>query len=136
MSAIVSYEPCHLVRHVVSRAGESEGLTFGDGHAWALNSGTPRLAELNPATGRVVRVFTTAPPSADGGAYAHAGPGGIWVIRGRQITRLSPQTGAIRARDTGDPLAPAFYAPAVLATTGLWYLGQTRAGIVLDHVPG
>jgi streptogramin lyase len=134
MNAIVSVDPRTLAMHWTATAQLSEGLVFGDGYAWALNSGRPRLAKINPHTGQVVRMLATPLPSLAGDDYVLAGPGALWVFRGAQLTKLNPQTGRVIASARVSPIAPAVYSPAVTIGTGLWYLAQTSGGTALDHV--
>lgn len=54
-----------------------------------------------------------------------AGDGALWVFRGSRLTELNPGTGRVLASAPTLPVAPAFYSPAALTSTGLWYLAQT-----------
>ena len=63
-----------------------------------------------------------------------AGPDLLWVFRGSRLSQLNPATGHILTSARIDPIASAFYAPAVVTGGGLWYLAQTGHGIVLDEI--
>lgn len=134
MNVIVSLQPRTLAMHTAATRQLTEGLAFGDGHAWALNLGRPRLAEIDPGTGQAVRTLVVPPPSETGDDYVVAGDDALWVFRGSHLTELDPGTGRVIASARNLPIAPAFYSPAVLTSTGLWYLAQTRTGTALNHV--
>jgi hypothetical protein len=134
MYVIVGLDRRTLALHVTATANLSAGLVFGGGHAWALDPGRPRLAVLDPLTGQVIRTLTTPPPSTTGDDYAVAGPDLMWVFRGSRLSQLDPATGHIMTSARIDPVAPAFYSPALIAGRSLWYLAQTRHGTVLDRI--
>lgn len=133
MDLIVSMDPRTLAMRTVPTGTLSEGLVFGGGHAWMLDAGRPRLYEVNPGTGRVVRTLATPPPSRTGRDYVAAGDGALWVFRGTQVTELNPGTGQAVARTGTMPVAPAVDAP-VITSAGIWYLAQTSTGTAVDHV--
>lgn len=133
MNVIVSLDPRTLAMHTIATRQLSEGLVFGDGHAWALDLGRPRLAQIDPRTGQVIRTLATPPPSKTGDDYAVAGHDLLWVFRGSLLAELDPRTGRVIASARTLPLAPAFSSPAVITSTGLWYLAHTRTGTALDH---
>jgi streptogramin lyase len=134
MPVIVRLDPRTLALHVTPVADLSEGLVFGGGHAWALDMGRPQLAVVDPLTGQVARTVTTPAPSTTGDDYVAAGPDLLWVFRGPRLSQLNPATRQIMTSARVDPVAPAFYSPAVVAGRGLWYLAQTGHGIVLDKI--
>lgn len=134
MNVIVSLDPSTLAMHTAATRQLSEGLVFGDGQAWALNLGRPRLAEIDPVTGQVVRTLAAAPPSATGDDYVVAGHNVLWVFRGSHLSELDPATGKVITSTTAYSVAPAFYSPAVVSGTGLWYLAQTSSGTALDRI--
>ena len=137
LNVIVSLDPRTLAMHTAATPQLSEGLVFGDGHAWALNLGRPRLAEIDPATGRVVRRLVTPAPSATGDDYVVAGHNVLWVFRGSHLTELNPGTGQVIKSARVNPITLAFYSPnslAVIVSTGLWYLAQTSSGTALNHI--
>lgn len=136
MNVIVSLDPRTLAMHTAATQYLSEGWVFGDGHAWELDSGRPVLAEIDPRTGRVVRTLTAPPPDATGNDYVAAGHNRLWVFRGSQLTELNLITGRATISARVDPIAPSFpyYSPAVIVSSGLWYLAQTSNGIALDHL--
>jgi outer membrane protein assembly factor BamB len=134
MPVIVRLDPRTLALHETATADLSEGLVFGAGHAWALDTGRPQLAVVDPLTGKVIRTVTTPPPSTTGEDYVVAGTDLLWVFRGSRLSQLNPATGHIMTSARIDPIAPAFYAPAVVTGGGLWYLAQTGHGIVLDEI--
>jgi hypothetical protein len=137
MPVIVRLDPRTLALHETAAGDVSDGLVFGGGHAWALDTGRPQLAVVDPLTGQVIRTVTTPPPSTAGDDYVVAGLGLLWVFRGSRLSQLNPATGHIMTSARTDPIAPAFYSPAVVAGRALWYLAQTGHGIVLDRiVPG
>jgi hypothetical protein len=134
MTAIARLDPRTLALHETGTADLSEGLVFGGGHAWALDTGRPQLAVVDPLTGQVIRTVTTPPPSTTGNDYVAAGPDLLWVFRGSRLSQLNPATGHIMTSARIDPIAPAFYSPAVVAGRGLWYLAQTDHAIMLDRI--
>ena len=134
MPVIARLDPRTLALHETATADRSEGLVFGGGHAWALDTGWPQLAVVDPLTGRAIRTVTTPAPSTTGDDYVAAGPDLLWVFRGSRLAQLNPATGHILASARIDPIVPAFYSPAVVAGRGLWYLAQTGHGIVLDTI--
>jgi hypothetical protein len=89
---------------------------------------------VDPLTGQVIRTVTTPPPSTTGEDYVVAGPDLLWVFRGSRLFQMNPATGRILTSARIDPIAPAFYSPAVVAARDLWYLAQTGHGIVLDKI--
>jgi hypothetical protein len=134
MPVIARLDPRTLALHETATADRSEGLVFGGGHAWALDTGRPQLAVVDPLTGRAIRTVTTPAPSTTGDDYVAAGPDLLWVFRGSRLAQLNPATGHILASVRIDPIVPAFYSPAVVAGRGLWYLAQTGHGIMLDKI--
>lgn len=134
MPVIARIDPRTLVLRMSATAGLSQGLVFGGGRAWALNEGRPSLAVIDPRTGKMIRSMAVPPPSATGDDYVAAGPGLLWVFRGSRLCQLSPATGRIIASARVDPIAPAFYSPAVIVGRYLWYLAQTSHGTALDRV--
>jgi outer membrane protein assembly factor BamB len=120
--------------HEAATKSLSEGLVFGGGAAWALNNGGPRLMEINPLSGRVVRTLAVPPPSATGDDAVVAAPGLLWVFRGSHLAQVNPATGKTIARARVDPIAPAFYSPAVIVGGNLWYLAKTSRGTALDRI--
>lgn len=133
MNVIVSLDPRTLAMRRTAISTLSEGLVFGDGHAWGLNSALPALTEIDPRSGQVVRTLTT-PPSTSGNDYVVAGQNRLWVFRGSQLSELNPVTGRLTATARVYPVAPAFFSPAVIVTNGLWYLAQTSNGIALERI--
>ena len=137
LNVIVSLDPRTLAMHTAATSQLSEGFVFGDGHAWQLNLGRPRLAEIDPQTGRIVRRLATPPPSANGDDYVVAAHNALWVFRGSHLTELNPGTGQVITSTHVDPITLAFYSPnslAVVVNTGVWYLAQTSTGTALDHI--
>ena len=134
MPVMAGLDPRTLGLHETATADLSEGLVFGGGHAWALDTGRPQLAVVDPLTGRVIRTVTTPPPSTTGDDYVVADVDLLWVFRGSRLSQLNPATGRIMTSARIDPIAAAFYSPAVVAGQGLWYLAQTGRGIVLDRI--
>jgi hypothetical protein len=134
MNAIVSLDPSTLTMHRTAISTLSAGLVFGDGHAWALNMARPALTEIDPRTGQVVRTLTTPPPSPTGDDYVVTGQNLLWVFRGSHLSELNLVTGHPTASARIYPVAPAFYSPAVIGTSGVWYLAQTSKGIALDRI--
>lgn len=134
MNLIAGLDPRTLAMRDTATVALSEGLVFGGGRAWALNEARPSLAAIDPLTGKATRTMAVPPPSATGDDYVVAGPGLLWVFRGSRLSQLNPATGAIIARARVDPIAPAFYSPALIAGRNLWYLGQTSHGTVLDQI--
>jgi outer membrane protein assembly factor BamB len=134
MHVIVRLDPRTLALQTAATAYLSEGLVFGGGRAWALSAGRPRLAVVDPRTGKVIRSLATPPPSATGDDYLAAGPGLLWVFRGPRLCQLNPATGRIIASARVDLIAPAFYSPAVIAGQNLWFLAQTSHGTALDRI--
>jgi hypothetical protein len=90
---IVRLDPRALARHETATAGLSDGLVFGAGHAWALDTGRPQLAVIDPLTGRVARTVTAPAPSTTGDDYVVAGPDLLWIFRGSRLSQLNPATG-------------------------------------------
>jgi hypothetical protein len=131
---IVSLDPRTLAMHAAATSQLSEGLVFGSGHGWELDSARPRLTEIDPQTGQLVRTLAT--PGPTGNDYLTVGPEVLWVFRGSHLTELDPRTGQVIASASSYPVAAAFYPPAVITSTGLWYLAQTRTGIALDRILG
>ena len=134
MPVIVRLDPRTLALHETATADLSEGLVFGGGDAWALDTGRPQLAVVDPLTGKVIRTVTTPPPSTTGDDYVVADVDLLWVFRGSRLSQLNPATGRIMTSARIDPIAPAFYSPAVVVGRGLWYLAQTGRGIMLDRI--
>jgi hypothetical protein len=134
MHSIARLDPRTLALHTAATARLSETLVFGGGLAWALNEGRPSLAVADPWTGKVVRTLVTPPPSATGDDYVAAGPGLLWVFRGSRLCQLNPETGGIIATARVDPIAPAFYSPAVIAGRSLWFLAQASHGTTLESI--
>jgi hypothetical protein len=132
--SIASLDPRTLAVHTATTPGRSQDLFFGAGHAWSLDHTRPSLAVINPRTGKLLRTLAVPPPSATGDDAVTAGPGLLWVFRGSLLTRLNPATGDAITRTRLDPLAPAFYSPAVIAGRSLWYLAQTSHGTALDRI--
>jgi len=134
MKVIVSLDPRTLAMHATATSSMSEGLVFAGGQAWHLNDSRPTLAVINPLTAKVTRTLAVPPPSATGDDYLAAARGLLWVFRGSRLAQLNPATGTIIASARVDPIAPAFYSPALIAGRALWYLAQTGHGTVLDQV--
>lgn len=136
MNVIVSLDPGTLAMHRTAiTTTPSEGLAFGDGHAWELNSALPALTEIDPRTGQVVRTLTTPPSSPTGDVYVVAGQNLLWLFQGSQLSEMNPVTGRVITSTRVFPIGPALYSrPAVVSSNGLWYLAQTSNGIVLDHI--
>jgi hypothetical protein len=134
MYVIVGLDPRTLALHTTATANLSGGLVFGGGHAWALDTGRPSLAVVDPLTGQVIRTLTTPPPSTTGDDYVVSGPDLLWVFRGSRLSQLNPATGHIITSARIDPVAPASCSPALIAGRSLWYLAQTSHGTVLDRI--
>jgi streptogramin lyase len=134
MHMIVRLDPRTLAVHETATANLSQGLVFGGGHAWALDTGRPSLAVVDPLTGQVIRTLATPPPSATGDDYVAASPDLLWVFRGPRLSQLNPATGHIMTSARIDSIAPAFYSPALIAGRDLWYLARTSHGTVLDRI--
>lgn len=133
MYVIVGLDPRTLAMHEAATKSLSEGLVFGGGSAWALDNAGPRLMEINPLSGRAARTLAVPPPSATGDDVVVAAPGLLWVFRGSHLAQLNP-TGKTIARTRADPIAPAFYPPAVIVGGNLWYLAKTSRGTALDRI--
>ena len=134
MKVIVSLDPRTLALRDTATPTLSEGLVFAGGQAWHLNEAGPTLAVINPLTDKLTRTLAVPPPSATGDDYVAAAPGLLWVFRGSRLAQLNPATGTIIASVRVDPIAPAFYSPALIAGRNLWYLAQTSHGTVLDQI--
>lgn len=137
MHVIVRLDPPTLAMGTTATGYESVGLVFGDGHAWALSFGRPRLAEIDARTGKAIRRLATPPPSATGDDYAIAGHDQLWVFRGTHLAELNPTSGHVITSARVYPLGASSYppaVPAVITPTGLWYLAQTSHGIALDRI--
>lgn len=135
MNVIVSLDPRTLAMHTATTSQLSEGWVFGDGHAWALDTARPVLAEIDPQTGLVVQTLAAPAPDTTGSDYVAAGHDRLWVFRGSRLTELNPITGRAITSARVDPVAPALYAPAaVVVGSGLWYLAQASHGITLEKI--
>ena len=134
MRRIIRLDPHTLAMHVTATAGLSESLTIAAGHAWRLETSQPKLALINPNTGQAIRTLAVPPPSATGDDGIAAGPGLLWVFRGSRLAQLNSVSGRIISSERVDPIAPAFYSPAIVAGRSLWYLAQTSHGTALSHV--
>ena len=134
MRRIVSLDPRTLAMHVTAAAGLTESLTIAAGHAWRLDNSRPKLTVVDPRTGRVIRTLIVPPPSATGDDDVAAAPGLLWVFRGPRLAQLNPVSGRIVASAHVEPIAPAFYSPAIVAGRSLWYLAQTSRGTALNHI--
>ncbi|MGN6676954.1 MAG: hypothetical protein ACTHKL_04140, partial [Streptosporangiaceae bacterium] len=115
MRKIISLDPRTLAMHRSATAGLSEGLTITAGHAWQLENSRPRLVMIDPHTGRAIRTLVVPPPSATGDDDVAAGPHLVWVFRGPLLAQLNPTSGRITTTSRVDPIAPTFYAPAIVA---------------------
>jgi len=131
---IISVDQRTLRLHGATTASLSGGLVLGGGKAWALDEGGPRLTEIDPQNGRTIRTLTVPAPSPTGDDGVVAGPDAVWVFRGSELVQLNPANGQPQARMHVEPLAPALYAPALIAGGNLWYLAQTHHGVGLDRI--
>ncbi len=134
MRTIVSLNPRTLRTHATTTAGLTESLILGAGRAWGLSNSQPRLTVIDPSTGKVLRTFTVAAPSATGDDKIAVAPGMLWVFRGSLLTQVDPVSGQTISSARVDPLAPAFFTQTAVAGTSLWYLAQTSHGIALEHI--
>lgn len=84
-----------LPAHGLSYTGAS-GVAYGAGSAWVAYGGFPcRVAQIDPATNRVVKTFTL--PQMDGGPQIAFGDGSVWVAGGGKgnIWRIDPRIGQV-----------------------------------------
>jgi streptogramin lyase len=134
MRRIIRLDPHTLAMHVTATAGLSESLTIAGGHAWRLETSRPKVAVINPDTGQAIRTLAVPPPSATSDDGIAAAPGLLWVFRGSRLAELNSASGRIISSERVDPIAPAFYSPAIVAGRSLWYLAQTSHGTALNHI--
>ena len=98
-------------------------LALGRGALWALAS-DETIAQIDPATGRIIRVYRSYDPNFTFGATTFAvGFGSVWV-EGAGLLRLNPRTGHVQAR-----VGPAGGGNTLTLTGGAIWIG-TQSGVV------
>jgi glutamine cyclotransferase len=99
-------------------------LALGGGALWALAASDETIAKIDPATGRVTRLYQDYDPSNSFGAATFAiGFGSLWV-EGARLLRLSMRTGRVQAR-----LGPAGGGDSLAISNDAVWIG-TQSGVL------